>query len=80
MKVREISLSYTLEGNSLNNILGDKIDKVRLSATGTNLFTLTNYSGWDPEVAIGTNPTNFRLDEFSYPNFKSYSISVNIDF
>lgn len=80
IKVREISLSYTLKGNSLKNTLGDNIDRVRISASGTNLFTLTNYSGWDPEVAIGTNPTNFRLDEFSYPNFKSYSISLNIDF
>ena len=80
VKVREISLSYTLSGDALKNTLGEYIDRVRISASGRNLFTFTNYSGWDPEVAIGTNPTNFRLDEFSYPNFKSYSISLNIDF
>ncbi len=80
VKVREISLSYTLQGDALKNTLGEYIDRLRISASGRNLFTFTNYTGWDPEVAIGTNPTNFRLDEFSYPNFRSFSISLDIDF
>jgi hypothetical protein len=48
--------------------------------TGRNLFTFTNYSGWDPEVAISTNPTNFRLDEYSYPNFRSFSAAITLKF
>ena len=80
VKVREISLSYTLRDHALKKTFGKHIDRVRISASGRNLFTFTNYTGWDPEVAIGTNPTNFRLDEFSYPNFRSYTVSINIDF
>lgn len=79
MKVREISLGYKI---NLDNIpeLKQIVDDVRVQLTGRNLFTFTNYSGWDPEVAISTNPTNFRLDEYSYPNFRTFSAAITIKF
>ena len=81
MKLREVSLSYTLNKDRLSKIgIDDFVDMVRLRMTGRNLLTVTNYSGFDPEVAIGTNPTNFRLDEFSYPNFRSFSFSLEVVF
>lgn len=76
VKIREISLDYTLNGDQIGNIF----DSIRFAAIGRNLFTFTNYTGFDPEVAINTNPTNFRLDEFAYPNFRSYSFSVELKF
>ena len=62
------------------SLIGNYIDEVKFQITGKNLFTFTNYSGWDPEVAIGENPTNFRLDEYSYPNFRSFSAAVTVKF
>ena len=79
LKVREISLGYSLDPKILGSI-GNSVNKIELQITGRNLFTLTNYSGWDPEVAIGENPTNFRLDEYSYPNFRSFSAAITIKF
>ena len=76
VKIREISLDYTLDGSKT----GDFLDSVRFSIAGRNMFTFTNYSGFDPEVAINTNPTNFRLDEFSYPNFRTLTLAVQIKF
>lgn len=76
VKIREISLDYTLDGSKVSNLF----DSVRFSITGRNLFTFTNYSGFDPEVAINTNPTNFKLDEFAYPNFRTYTMAVQIKF
>ncbi len=77
VKIREIALDYTLDGDKIASTF---IDSVRFSLAGRNLFTFTDYSGWDPEVAINTNPTNFRLDEFAYPNFRTYTFSVQIKF
>ena len=59
---------------------GNYLDQLTVQVTGRNLFTFTNYSGWDPEVAISTNPTNFRLDEYSYPNFRSFSAAITLKF
>jgi len=75
MKVREISLAFRKE------ITTSKFfDALKVQISGRNLFTFTKYSGWDPEVAISTNPTNFRLDEYSYPNFRSFSATVQLEF
>ncbi len=74
MKLREIALSY-----DINNPV-DFIDRIGLKVSGINLLTITDYTGWDPEVAISTNPTNFRLDEYSYPNFSTFLTTVTINF
>ena len=50
-----------------------------------NLFTITNYEGYDPEVnylsegATDSN-RNLGLDYGSYPNAKSYTLGINIGF
>ncbi|WP_436517281.1 SusC/RagA family TonB-linked outer membrane protein [Ekhidna sp. To15] len=79
MKVREVSLSYLLNADKLGSI-GNVIKSARISLSGRNLFTFTNYSGWDPEVGLGDNPTNFRMDEYSYPNFRTYTASLQLKF
>lgn len=79
LKLRELSLSYTLTNQTLG-ALGDYLQDVKISVVGRNLLTLTEYTGYDPEVALRTNSTNFRLDEFAYPNFRTYSASVQVRF
>jgi len=79
LKLREVSLSYTLTNQTLG-ALGDYLRDVKLSVIGRNLLTFTEYTGYDPEVALRTNSTNFRLDEFAYPNFRTFSGSVQVRF
>ena len=45
--------------------------KVRLSLTATNLFTITPYKGYDPEVAGGT-------DYGAYPSSRTFTFGVNV--
>jgi hypothetical protein len=47
-------------------------------AQAANLFTITKYSGIDPEVGGGTS--NFGLDEGAYPNQRQYLLGVNVTF
>ncbi len=76
-KLREVSLSYTID----SDILGPKIpiEAIQLTLSGRNLYTWTSYSGYDPEVALSGSPI-FRLDEFSFPNFRTFAGSVQITF
>lgn len=81
LKIREISLGYRLSNQALQGIgLGDFIRDARFSVSGRNLYTFTGYSGFDPEVAAGANATNFRVDEFTYPNFRTITMSVEFRF
>lgn len=79
LKLRELSLAYSLPSKALDFANG-KISDVTIAITGRNLFTATRYSGWDPEVAIRNNPTNFRMDEYSYPNFRTFTFGLGVKF
>jgi hypothetical protein len=84
VKIREISLSYNftpefIEGIGLSGALYD----AKFSVAGRNLFTFTGYDGYDPEVGVqgaDNQPTNFRIDDFAYPNFRNYTASLELRF
>ncbi len=51
LKLREFSLSYSLASEPLKGFAKGYIKGIRLALIGKNLYTLTKYSGYDPEVA-----------------------------
>lgn len=52
-----------------------------LFVTGKNLLTITNYTGFDPEVNSFTNdPMRVGVDYSSYPNTRSFVFGVNVSF
>lgn len=54
---------------------------LRISVIATNLFTITNYSGYDPEVnGFGSDPSRRGVDLGNYPNCRTYSLGVNATF
>jgi len=77
MKLREFAIYYDFGAfkTKLNFIKGGKI-----GILGRNLLTFTKYSGWDPEVASGSDRTNFIVDIFNYPNYRTYSVSLELKF
>jgi hypothetical protein len=59
---------------------------VRIYLTGQNVFTLTDYTGYDPETTGGTSgDPNLRvftrgLDEGSYPNVRTFTAGIQLGF
>ena len=75
-RLRSLILGYTLPSGFMQRI---GFSKFRVYAQGTNLFTLTKYSGLDPE--IGGSGANFGTDLGNYPNSeKTFLIGVNCSF
>ncbi len=57
------------------------IEKVNLSLTANNLFCITNYSWFDPDVnAGGSNAACPGVDSYSYPSARSFSLGLNVVF
>ena len=52
-----------------------------ISVAANNLFVITNYSGWDPEVnSYGTNMLKMGLDSGSYPHSRTFSFDLKFTF
>lgn len=79
VKLRELALRYSFDFDQLQPIFGNALNRVTLSAIGRNLLTFTNYSGYDPEVGL-EDASVLRFDAFGYPNYRTLSGSLEIQF
>ncbi len=76
VKLREVSVKYRLGASALNLIRPFGARGAAISLIGRNLFTATNYKGYDPEVG----GTLTRLDSFDYPRYRTFTGSFEITF
>ncbi len=76
VKLREVSLRYRLDPSLLGRFAPGSLDRIVLSLIGRNLYTWTDYSGWDPDIG---SPT-YRVDSFDYPSYRTLTASVEIVF
>ena len=57
------------------------IEKIGFALTANNLFTITKYSWFDPDVnAGGQNAACPGVDSYSYPSARSFSLGINFEF
>lgn len=83
VKLREVSLSYQFTPEFLSDLgIGGAIYDAEFSILGRNLLTFTDYDGYDPEVSTDSadQPVNYKIDDFAYPNFRTYSASLELRF
>jgi TonB-linked SusC/RagA family outer membrane protein len=80
LKLRELSLSYSVPGKALQGFAKGYIKGVKLAFIGKNLITVTKYSGYDPEVQTTDGTQYFSYDFMGYPNYRSYSVSLELKF
>ena len=79
-KLRELSVSYDLGARALDRVgMSRYANNVKLALIGRNLYTWTNYTGFDPDVTSG-NDFNFRIDGFRYPAFRTITGQVTLGF
>jgi len=78
LRLNNLTVGYTLPKRLTTKFY---IQKLRLYATGYNLFILTKYTGYDPEVDTRrTTPATPGVDYSAYPKSRSYNVGVNITF
>ncbi|MDW7693057.1 TonB-dependent receptor [Flammeovirgaceae bacterium SG7u.111] len=78
LRIKTLSLGYDLPASILEKV---KMSSARIYATGENLLTLTNYTGFDPEVnAFGSSNTTMGIDFGTYPQTRSYILGLNVSF
>jgi iron complex outermembrane receptor protein len=81
IRLNNATLSYNLRPERIG--LEGVIRSLELTLTGQNLFIITNYSGYDPEVNTGTTlggVQTFGIDRFTYPSARTFQLGVNLTF
>ncbi|HWZ27600.1 MAG TPA: SusC/RagA family TonB-linked outer membrane protein, partial [Gemmatimonadales bacterium] len=76
LKLREVSLGYTVPADIASHLFGSGVQDVRLSLTGRNLLTFTPYKGLDPEVSnFGNQAIARNIDVAPFPPSRTFTFS-----
>jgi len=70
LRLKNLQIGYTLPSKWTEKV---KMSRCRIYLSGSNLFTLTDYSGYDPEVGGG-------VDYGNYPQSRTFMLGVNVNF
>ena len=76
IRCSDVTLGYTLPKSITKKLY---INKVRVYASASNLFILTKYSGYDPEVDVQSGLTP-SMDYNRYPRARTFSFGLNVTF
>jgi TonB-linked SusC/RagA family outer membrane protein len=80
-RLNSLSLGYSFNTTALG--IGNWVKAMRLSVTGQNLFVVTKYDGYDPEVNTDravNGVSSYGIDYLSYPKARSVIFGLNVTF
>jgi hypothetical protein len=75
LRLQNVQLGYSLPESLVAKM---KIDRLRFYVSGQNLYTFTNYMGYDPEV--GGYGLDRGLDRATYPIPRTITFGINLGF
>lgn len=77
LKLRNITLGYVLPKGLLQKV---SINNLRIFASVENLFTITPYSGYSPEIGYTDGNKQKGVDYAQYPQSRKFTIGLNLNF
>lgn len=77
VRLKTVTLSYIMPKGVTNKL---KMESIRLYASAYNLYTLTNYRGWDPEVSSDSFVDNiyYGIDFYSAPQPRTIVVGLSL--
>ena len=76
LRLQNVQIGYSFNPKVLSSL---GLDKFRIYVSGNNLYTLTDYLGYDPSASNGA-PIGSGIDKGFYPVASSYLLGVNLNF
>ncbi len=77
LRLKSLSLTYNVKPSISQKL---RLSNMKIFATAYNLYTWTNYSGQDPDVAPPTSPDSLPKDYSKTPPSKKYMFGLNLSF
>ena len=81
VRLRELSVNWQLPTALVRSLRLGSVQTPRIGLVGRNLWTSTNYTGYDPDVSGGGGkPFTYRVDNFTYPAYRSLTAMFEFGF
>lgn len=78
-RLREIALYYTIPSTAYEGFAGKFLRRARIGVSARNLFTITDYSSYDPEVSVkGGTGLSTGVEVAPFPSMKQYYVHLAI--
>ena len=77
-----MALNYQLPKTLVKGMHLASFTTARLGVIGRNLWTSTKYSGYDPDVSGpgGGNPFAYKVDYFTYPAYRTFTVMLELGY
>lgn len=82
-RLRNVTLGYNVNSSALESMFSGAITKIRIYVSAQNLFTITNYTAYDPEIGSyrgGNDALSFGIDRGNYPQPRTFLGGLQISF
>ena len=77
IRLKNVSLSYNVDTKKSRYL--KQFNALKFFVNATNLFVITNYKGFDPEVSgFGLTAITQGVDFGTIPQYKTYSLGINV--
>lgn len=80
LRLKNLMIGYTIPVGSLHALTKGAVTRFRIYVSSQNLFTVTKYKGWDPEVGTRRTSLTNGIDYGQYPSARSYQVGVQVGF
>ncbi len=81
IRLRELAVNYQVPKGIMRSVHMSAFETARIGLVGRNLWTSTKYSGYDPDVSgPGGNPFGYRVDYFSYPAYRTFTVMLELGY
>ncbi len=82
VRLRELSVNYQIPKALVKAARLTGFETARLGIVGRNLWTRTKYSGYDPDVSGpgGGNPFGYKVDYFTYPAYRTFTLMLELGY
>jgi TonB-linked SusC/RagA family outer membrane protein len=80
LRLKNLQLGYSLSPNWLKTATANYVSKVRVYLSATNLFTITKYTGLDPEIGSKNGTLTNGIDYGQYPSPRALEAGLQVTF
>ena len=82
LRLRELAVNYSVPKSFMTKLGLGQLSNTRIGVVGRNLWTKTDYTGYDPDVSGpgGGNPFGYRVDYFTYPPFRTFTFMLELGY